>query len=119
MRGIYNNLTESQFVDLFNNDEEWRGAFSNENLRAIFNDMLAVNDFVDDHPLMFSNNDIGCKYLQATRVGFIEDTKDYIEDVENMGLDDIERLIGVINVDSEGNILYQENIYMFHYKGDF
>ena len=112
MLGIYLKLTESNFIDLFLNNELRKNSFSMENLSFLYY-LFVEESEMSDSPYLFDFQDICGNYGEMTVEDFVSYYKNEIsDDVED--IDDIEELKNIIrkqdfvlNIDSKGNVLHR------------
>lgn len=102
MKGVCYQLNSSEFVDLWDRSSR-KGYFSLENLQVIYEDLWNQSDNINE-PVLVDIIELCGLYSQLT----LENFKSQFEEYKDMTQEEIESLDQVINIDSDGFVLFRE-----------
>lgn len=102
MKGVCYLLNDNEFVDLWEKSSR-KGYFSKQNLVALYEDLWDQSDNIDE-PVLVDIIELCGLYSQLT----LENFKSQFEEYKDMTHEEIESLGQVINIDSDGFVLFRE-----------
>ena len=102
MKGVCYELNSNEFVDLWEKSSR-KGYFSKENLEVLYEDLWNQSDSIDE-PVLVDIIELCGLYSQLT----LENFKSQFEKYNDMTQEEIESLDQVINIDSDGLVLFRE-----------
>lgn len=102
MKGVFYELNSNEFVDLWGKSSR-KDCFSKENLEALYEDLWDQSDSIDE-PVLVDIIELCGLYSQLT----LENFKSQFEKYNDMTQEEIESLDQVINIDSDGLVLFRE-----------
>ena len=104
MTGVFLELNELEFINLFKESSR-KDHYSEENLKVIYDNLWNFSDDTGE-TVLFDIPAICEDYTELPLNKFLE-----YYNLENMSVDEIKELEGILNIDSNNNVLIEESLF--------